>query len=230
MEHAARILVIEDDRALNDQLAELLQGHGYQVSQCFDGEQGLLAALDPSVELILLDVLLPVRDGFSLLKLLRQSLHTPVIMLTACGAEEERIQGFSQGADDYLAKPFSFTELVLRIEALLRRARGRMTPSADLTQLTHDELWLDRRRQQAGFRQVSLDLTPIQFKLLWTLVQNRGEVLSKPFLYQQVLEREFSRYDRSLDMHLSRVRRKLDEAGMGGACLQTVHGTGYLFK
>ncbi|AEY00338.1 two component transcriptional regulator [Oceanimonas sp. GK1] len=230
MDCTARILVIEDDVALNDQLTELLQGRGYTVSQCFDGEQGLLAALAPSVDLILLDVMLPVRNGFSLLKLLRQSQQTPVIMLTARGAEEERIKGFSQGADDYLAKPFSFTELVLRIEALLRRARGQVTAVADAVQLEYQELWLDRRQQQAGFRQTRLELTPIQFKLLWTLMQNRGEVLSKPFLYQQVLEREFSRYDRSLDMHLSRVRRKLIEAGMGATCLQTVHGTGYLFK
>lgn len=230
MSTAARILIIEDDVSLNTQLAELLQARGYDVSQCHDGEQGLLTALGASFDLLLLDVLLPGRNGLSLLKLLRQHQQTPVIMLTACGAEEERIQGFSQGADDYLAKPFSFTELALRIEALLRRAMGKMTPPADPLEMHHQGLCLNRQRQQASFRQQPFTLTPIQFKLLWTLVQNRGEVLSKPLLYQQVLEREFSRYDRSLDMHLSRVRRKLAEAGMASDHLQTVHGTGYLFK
>ncbi|MBL1379083.1 response regulator transcription factor [Zobellella iuensis] len=230
MPSAARILIIEDDAALSDQLAELLHHRGYDISQCHDGEQGLLTALGSPFELILLDVLLPGRNGLSLLKLLRQRQQTPVIMLTACGAEEERIQGFSQGADDYLAKPFSFTELVLRIEALLRRAMGQTAPPADPLEIQHQGLLLNRLRQQASYRLQPITLTPIQFKLLWLLLRHRGEVLSKPLLYQQVLEREFSRYDRSLDMHLSRVRRKLAEAGMASDHLQTVHGTGYLFR
>ena len=123
------ILIVEDDKILNQQLTELLTLKGYQVEQCFDGETGLLKASSQQYHLILLDVMLPVRDGFSLLKVLRKSSQTPVIMVTAKGAEQERIQGFSQGADDYVAKPFSFAELLLRIEAILRRSHHKIPDS-----------------------------------------------------------------------------------------------------
>jgi two-component system response regulator PfeR len=112
---SARILIIEDDLALNEQVTALLRKQHYYVHQCTDGEQGLSAALSLHFDLILLDVRLPELDGLSLFKTLRSTKKTPVIMVTACGAEEERIQGFRQGADDYLAKPFNFTELLFRI-------------------------------------------------------------------------------------------------------------------
>ncbi|MCG8517535.1 MAG: response regulator transcription factor [Pseudomonadales bacterium] len=225
-----RILVVEDDRSLNQQLSDLLQCQGYRVESCQDGEQGLALALAGGFDLVLLDVLLPGLDGFAVLDRLRQSHQTPVIMLTACGAEEERILGFSRGADDYLPKPFSFTELSLRIEALLRRVRGQISAPTDPDRLDSDGLMLDRPTQVVEYRQQAVTVTPIQFRLLWVLLRNRGEALSKPFLYQSVLEREFSRYDRSLDMHLSRVRRKLVAAGMAAERLQTVHGKGYCLR
>lgn len=228
--NAPSILIIEDDRTLNDQLADLLQGRGFNTHQCHDGEQGLLSALSDRFDLILLDVLLPSMDGFSVLSKLRKSKHTPVMMLTACGAEEERIQGYSSGADDYLPKPFNFTELVLRIDALLRRSLGLLQPQAQANRQVIDVLALDRSQQAVSYDGEAISLTPIQFKLLWILIENRHEVLTKPYLYQQVLEREFSRYDRSLDMHLSRVRRKLMDAGMPADRLTTVHGKGYCFS
>lgn len=223
-----KILVIEDDRELNQQLAETLRGHGYRVDQCFDGEEGLSQAAAQIHQLVLLDVMLPKRDGFSVLKLLRKTCQIPVMMLTAKGAEEERILGFTAGADDYMAKPFNIRELLLRIEALLRRCNSK--PQQELAQLHIDGLALNRIQQQVNIHGGSdLELTPTQFKLLWVLIQHRGEVLSKVYLYQVVLHRTFSNYDRSLDMHLSRVRRRLVEAGWQGERLQTVHGKGYLF-
>lgn len=228
--HSPSILIIEDDVTLNNQLADLLSGRGFTIRQCHDGEQGLLSALSDKFDLILLDVLLPSMDGFSVLSKLRKSKHTPVMMLTACGAEEERIQGYSSGADDYLPKPFNFTELVLRIDALLRRSLGMIKPQTQVNTLTVDLLTLDRNQQRVQYDGQSISLTPIQFKLLWTLLENHNEVLTKPYLYQGVLEREFSRYDRSLDMHLSRVRRKLMDAGMPADRLTTVHGKGYCFN
>jgi len=223
------ILIIEDDITLNNQLAGLLKGKGFSIRQCHDGEQGLLSALTEKFDLILLDVLLPSMDGFSVLSKLRRAKQTPVMMLTACCAEEERIQGYSSGADDFLPKPFNFTELVLRIEALLRRSFGLFKAPTSASEQMIDQLKLDRTNQQVSYDQQPLSLTPIQFKLLWILVENQGEVLTKPYLYQTVLEREFSRYDRSLDMHLSRVRRKLVDAGMPADRLSTVHGKGYSF-
>ena len=152
------------------------------------------------------------------------------MMLTACGAEQERIMGYQQGADDYVPKPFSFTELLLRIEALLRRTLGETDQRTDPATLAAGELKLDRHAMTVSFQGNPVSLTPIQFRLLWILVLHQSEALSKPYLYQVVLEKEFSRYDRSLDMHLSRVRRKLVEAGVAGDRLQTVHGKGYCFQ
>ncbi|QLE86572.1 MULTISPECIES: response regulator transcription factor [Shewanella] len=223
---ATNILVIEDDVILNQHLVELLTENGFAVTSCFDGESGLLQATSANYQLILLDVMLPERDGFSLLNILRKSCLTPVIMVTAKGAEQERIQGFSQGADDYVAKPFSSVELLLRIEALLRRSQPANTALSQQT-LHLDTLRADHQLQSVWVAEQQLDFTPIQFKLLWELMANQGEVLSKAYLYQRVLNRTIGAYDRSLDMHLSRVRRKLNDAHWRGDRLQTCHGKGY---
>ncbi len=220
------ILVIEDDQTLNQQLTDLLLSKGYKVEQCFDGEAGLLRASSQQHHLILLDVMLPERDGFSLLKVLRKSCQTPVIMVTAKDAEQERIQGFSHGADDYVAKPFSTIELLLRIEALLRRSHSKNIDYLE-QELSLDELTVNYKTQTVVVSNEALDFTPIQLKLLWELLLHRGEVLSKAYLYQRILNRTIGAYDRSLDMHLSRVRRKLNDANWQGERLQTSHGKGY---
>ena len=230
LQSPSRILVIEDDLTLSAQLCSLLTTQGYltQASHC--GEAGLRMALNDRADLVLLDVKLPDLNGFTLLRRLREHRQLPVIMLTACGAEEERIRGLRHGADDYLAKPFNLLELQLRIDAVLRRTRS---PESQRLQqqwiLTVDDLTLDRREGQARYGEQCLGLTPIQFKLLWHLLAHRGETLTKPYLYRSVLEREFSRYDRSLDMHISRIRRRLVEIGMAADRLQTLHGRGYSF-
>ncbi|TYK65397.1 response regulator transcription factor [Colwellia echini] len=220
------ILLIEDDKVLNCQLNDLLIAKGYKVEQCFDGEQGLIRASSQQHHLILLDVMLPERDGFSLLKVLRKSCQTPVIMVTAKDAEQEKILGFSHGADDYVAKPFNPTELLFRIEAILRRSHDRNTEIVS-QEVNIDGLTINYQQQLAFIKDDVLDLTPIQLKLLWELAINKGEVLSKAYLYQRVLNRNIGAYDRSLDMHLSRVRRRLNEANWQGERLQTSHGKGY---
>ena len=227
---ATKILIIEDDITLNKQIAALLKDRGFDVHQCHDGNQGLVTALRERFDLILLDVLLPNLNGFSLLSQLRKRKQTPVIMVTACGAEQERIKGYSNGADDYMPKPFSFVEMMLRIKALLRRSLNVKSNEVTRNSIVVDEITLDRRNLKANFAGKALDLTSTQFKLLWVLLENQNEVLSKPLLYQTVLERSFSRYDRSLDMHMSRVRKKLIEAGMSPTRLATQHGKGYLFS
>ncbi|HCA25889.1 MAG TPA: DNA-binding response regulator [Pseudomonas sp.] len=222
------ILIVEDDRQLSGQLGQLLEHAGYGVQCCGDGSAGLELALREQHDLLLLDVKLPGLNGFSLLKRLRQHSRMPVIMVTASNAEEERIRGLRHGADDYLAKPYSLEELQLRIDAVLRRVRPVGARQAEPEQLAVGSLRLDRAQQWAEAGGMRLDLTPLQFRLLWQLVAQRGEVLSKPYLYRVVLDREFSRYDRSLDMHISRIRRRLIDAGLGDV-LQTQHGRGYLF-
>ena len=226
---AARILIIDDDRALSQQVSGLLRERGFSTREYHDGQQGLLAALSETFDLILLDVMLPTLNGFMVLNRLRKSRQTPVMMLTACNAEAERIEGLSKGADDYLPKPFNFTEMALRVEALLRRTVARSAGGGNKGALVVEELTLHRARQQVQCHNQAITLTPVQFRLLWVLVENRNDVLSKPYLYQTVLGRPISRYDRSLDMHLSRVRRKLVDAGMAQERLSTVHGKGYMF-
>jgi two-component system response regulator PfeR len=226
----AKILIIEDDVTLSQQIATLLTDKGFEARQCHDGDQGLATALQERFDLILLDVLLPNMNGFSLLSQLRKQKQTPVMMVTACGAEQERIKGYSNGADDYMPKPFSFVEMMLRIEALLRRSFTSQKQETVVNVLNVDEIALDKKTLKACFAEKDLGLTPIQFKLLWVMLENKDEVMSKPLLYQTVLDRTFSRYDRSLDMHMSRVRKKLVEAGMSPTRLATQHGKGYLFS
>jgi two-component system response regulator PfeR len=119
--YAAHILIVEDDNVLSDQLAELLRSKGFVIDRCHDGEQDLLSALKKKFDLILLDILLPSLNSFSILKTLRKTCQTPVMVITACGAEQERIERYTKGADDYLPKPFNLMELMLRIDVLLRR-------------------------------------------------------------------------------------------------------------
>lgn len=226
MPKIANVLIIEDDLFLNNQVCEILTNNGFEVKQCFDGEVGLTKAISEQFDLVLLDVLLPKLDGFSVLKQLRTYQDTPVIMITACGAEEERIKGFSRGADDYLPKPFNIEELMLRINALLRRTM-KNNNDFNTTQLNIDLFYLNKHQLQVTYNNQPLVFTNIEFNLLWVLLENRNEVLSKPYLYQTVLEREFSTYDRSLDMHISRIRRKLTGIGMLPERLKTVHGKGY---
>ena len=228
MQNKVKILLVEDDRELSQQLTELLQNKGYEVEPCFDGENGFIRASSNQHQLILLDVMLPVRDGFSLLKMLRKSHQTPVIMVTAKGAEQEKIEGFSQGADDYVAKPFNTAELLLRIEALLRRSSANICTD-NLKELSIDNVKLDARSHSVIVLEHAVDFTPIEFELLWQLFLHKGEVLSKAYLYQKVLNRSIGAYDRSLDMHLSRVRKKLNAVSGPGERLKTSHGKGYCF-
>lgn len=225
-----KILLVEDDALLNDQLTALLTKQHYQVTNLNCGALALSTLSQHQFDLVILDINLPEVDGFGLLNYIRAHSTTPVIMLTAFGAEEHRIRGLQYGADDYISKPCNFTEVSLRIEAILRRSGFNANASSN-RYLEHCELKLDRHEYEvtvSGCRKVTL--TPIQFKLLWTLVQNHGSVQSKPYLYQMVLEREFSPYDRSLDMHLSRIRKSLVNLGMPQDRIQTMHGKGYIVR
>lgn len=224
------ILLVEDDPLLNEQVTALLNKQGYQVTNLQCGALALATLSQEQFDLIILDINLPQVDGLGLLNYIRTHSNTPVVMLTAYGAEEHRIRGLQFGADDYITKPCSFTELHLRIEAILRRTQGSSTPSSN-RYLEYLELKLDRHEYEVTvFQNQRVNLTPVQFKLLWTLVQNHGTVQSKPYLYQMVLDREFSPHDRSLDMHLSRIRKTLSALGVPQDRIQTAHGKGYIVK
>jgi len=228
---AARILLIEDDREVSDALSEVLRKAGYQVQQAFDGRDGLTTAISHNFHLVLLDKLLPQMDGLEVLNRLRRYRDTPVMMLTACGAEAERIAGFSSGADDYLAKPFNITELRLRIEALLRRSMRPVQPEPPGSDMLKDgALQLDTRKRIACCGQQQMGLTPIEYELLEELLRHPDEVLSKPYLYHRILNKPYSRYDRSLDMHISNLRAKLTDVLPERQLIKTVRGQGYCYQ
>ncbi|WP_041770401.1 response regulator transcription factor [Metapseudomonas resinovorans] len=223
----ARILAIEDDPLLAAHLHDHLRHRGFDVTLRQDGEEGLGLAREEDFDLILMDILLPGRSGLEVLASLRHERKVPVILMSALGAEQDRIAGFSQGADDYLPKPFSMGEMEVRIEAVLRRvAYERQEAPVDLPQDPQLEFFEQRTDvclggQWAGF-------TPTEYRLFDLLSRSAEEVLSKPFLYQQVLHRAFSQHDRSLDMHVSHIRRKLQAVGYSAGRVETVWGKGYV--
>lgn len=219
---AAQILAVEDDFLLASQLQIHLQQSGHCVTLS-DGNNGMRLAERGNFDLILLAVLGP--DGLGLLEQLRRRSHVPVLLMSALGDEQHRIAGFSQGADDYLPKPFSIAELCVRVTAILRRvAYERQTaPPRDPGELVFDETGTD-----VSLAGSHAGLTVSEYRVLELLWRHLNEVLSKPFLYQQALRRGYARHDRSLDMHISHLRRKLQAIGYRAARLETVWGQGYM--
>lgn len=229
--HEQQILAIEDDALLGQHLSQHLMQRGFSVTLCRDGQEGLQRACQQRFDLILLDILLPNLDGLELLGHLRRSSHqVPVILISALGDEQARITGFSCGADDYLPKPFSMDELQVRVEAILRRVayeRGSPPVSANPNQ---QALHFDEERGDVCLQDQWAGLTPTEYRLLETLMQHQAEVLTKAFLYQHVLRRGYAQHDRSLDMHISNIRRKLIQIGGQKIRLEAVWGRGYVLN
>ncbi|WP_061239966.1 response regulator transcription factor [Ectopseudomonas composti] len=223
---SARILAVEDDPLLAGHVQSHLLGCGFDVTLSHDGREGLRLAESEDFDLVLMDILLPGIDGLQALQRLRQRRSVPVLLMSALGDEQNRIAGFSQGADDYLPKPFSLGELSVRVEAILRRVayeRREQQPNA-----SGDGLQFDEGRSDVAFCGTWVGLTPSEYRVLELLWRHRDEALSKPFLYQQALRRAYSQHDRSLDMHVSHIRRKLQAVGYEAARVDTVWGKGYL--
>jgi two-component system response regulator PfeR len=225
----ARILLIEDDRSVSDSIVELLNKKGYHCVQRYDGREGLVVALNQNFDLILLDKLLPEMDGLELLQRLRKRKDTPVLILSACGAEQDRIDGFHGGADDYLPKPFNSTELELRIIALLRRSQNNSRPIKSGAVITDGKFVLNTHNQSLSISGERVVLTPIEYELLKTFMTHKNEVMSKQYLYQLVLKKPYSRYDRSLDMHVSNLRSKM-QVNNGDQKILTLRGQGYRYQ
>jgi two-component system response regulator PfeR len=218
-------LLVEDDSRLRLDLERHFCQRGFAVTTCANGDQGLVAVHQNDFDLVLLDIMLPGVDGLSLLDTLRSARTTPVMLMSALGAEQDRITGFTRGADDYLPKPFSLAELDARIDALLRRAsldRAREVPRSQGSLQFDDELQdVSRSGEHAG-------LTHSEYRLLATLNAHAGEALSKSFLYQSVLHRAYTRLDRGLDVHVCNLRRKLAAIGAQQVQIQAVRGQGYI--
>ncbi|MGC1332000.1 response regulator transcription factor [Pseudomonas sp.] len=226
------ILAIEDDPVLGAYVHQQLGRCGFQVTWCQNGSDGLALARGEEFDVVLMDILLPGMNGLDVLQHLREHSATPVILMSALGAEADRITGFRRGADDYLPKPFSVDELQVRVEAIMRRValeRRRTQPPARV-EAAADELCFYDQHSDISFSGRAGGLTRSEFRLLDTLNRHADEVLSKAFLYQHVLQRGYVQHDRSLDMHISQIRRKLKAVGYLAREVRTVWGKGYVFS
>lgn len=225
------LLIIDDDKELSELLTDYLVAEGFQIDTAHDGPSGLEKALTGEPTLIILDVMLPGMNGFDVLRRLRAEKLTPVLMLTARGDDIDRIVGLEIGADDYLPKPFNPRELVARIRAVLRRgeAKSAALSGADVATLMVGDLVLTPSSMTCKVGGEEIALTSAEFQLLEVLVKSAGRVVSREDLSEKVLGRRLTAYDRSLDVHISNVRKKIGKNTVGGERIKTVRGTGYLF-
>lgn len=221
-----RILIIDDDRDLSEMLIEYLSPEGFVVDSAHTGEDGLRWALSESFHLVILDVMLPRMNGFEVLRNLRSQSKCPVIMLTARGQEVDRIVGLEIGSDDYLAKPFSARELLARIHAILRRSRP---AEVDTELVTVGDVVLDRRSRMVRRAGEVIDLTSAEFDTLEVLLRSAGQVVPREELFDKVLHREYSVFDRSIDNHVSSLRKKLGPRLGDTERIKAVRNSGYLY-
>src|SRR5437016_12101857 len=223
-----RILVIDDDVELCSLVGEYLASEGFQVEAAYAGEGGLERALKGEYILVVLDVMLPGINGFEVLRRIRSASRIPVLLLTARGEDVDRIVGLEIGADDYLPKPFNPRELVARIRAILRRTRSdKSVPSTpDIVRV--GEIELDPATRSVRRDGQPVDLTSVEFNLLEVLLREAGRVVPRERLVNAVLSRKFSPFDRSIDMHVSKVRKKLGDTE-NDEHIKTVRGVGYIF-
>jgi two-component system response regulator CpxR len=218
------ILLVDDDAELCALLSEFLRREGFTVACANEGHFGLEMALRPETDLVVLDVMLPGIDGFEILKRLRQQSKVPVLMLTARGEDVDRIVGLELGADDYLAKPFNPKELAARIRAILRRYAPR--PPAPSSRVELNGVLLDPGTREAFSNGKPVELTTFEFDILELLMRSAGRVLSRDALMENFYSRKATPFDRSLDMHISHLRKKLEN---GEALIKTIRGVGYQF-
>jgi len=226
-----RVLVVDDDVELCDLVKEFLQPEGLQVEAVHNGNRGLERALSGEHALVVLDVMLPGMNGLDVLRKLRATSTVPVLLLTARGQDVDRIVGLELGADDYLPKPFNPRELVARIRAILRRTKGgeggeRQAPQ---TSVRVGDVELNPATRTVLRGGEAVDLTAVEFNLLDVLLREAGRVVTRDELAKIALGRMFSPYDRSIDMHISKLRKKLGEDGKGGERIKTVRGVGYIY-
>ena len=224
-----QILVIDDDVELCSLVSEYLQAEGFVVDCVHDGERGLQKATTGTYMLTVLDVMLPGINGFEVLRRIRAKSRLPVLLLTARGEDVDRIVGLEIGADDYLPKPFNPRELVARIRAILRRTRSDGRPAQPAPEILRvGEIELDPATRTVHKDGKPVDLTSVEFNLLEVLLREAGHVVPRERLVNAVLSRKFSPFDRSIDMHVSKVRKKLGDTDTDEH-IKTVRGVGYIF-
>lgn len=223
---SAKLLLIEDDSEISELLSTLLSQEGFSVNTAFDGARGEKLALENEYDAIILDIMLPEKDGLSVLRDIRGQVSTPILMLTAKGDELDRIIGFEMGADDYLPKPFNPRELIARVKALLRRVeidKGRQ--ESEHRELNSAHITLKLKTREVYINGELTELTSSEFNILHTLMSSPNEIMTKEHLTERALGRKLALYDRAIDMHMSNLRKKLDKEQ-----IKTIRGSGYLFQ
>jgi len=223
-----RVLIIDDDVELCELVAEYLTPEGFEVEAVHNGEDGLRRALPGDHVLVVLDVMLPKMNGLDVLRQLRKQSRVPVLILTARGDDVDRIVGLEIGADDYLPKPFNPRELLARIRAILRRVKARQQ-GAVAERVAVGDVELDAASRVVRRSGEPVELTSVEFALLEQLLRAAGQVVTREQLAQTVLGRRFMPYDRSIDMHISKLRKKLGEQMEGGDRIKTIRGVGYIY-
>jgi DNA-binding response OmpR family regulator len=223
----ARVLLVDDDRELCQMLSEYLEAEHFEVASVHDGADALAELQTKEFEILILDVMLPSVSGFDVLRKLGASYRTPILMLTARGDDVDRIVGLELGADDYLSKPFNPRELVARVRAILRRASNRPARGAPADELNVGPIVLHTGMHQVRVADQPVALTGAEFRVLELLMRSAGQVISREAMTEQALGRKLVPYDRSIDTHISNLRRKLDlEAGKNPE-IKNVRGSGY---
>lgn len=231
---SATILVVEDEQPILELIASYLRAEGCTVHTARDGHSALAQSRSVRPDLIVLDVMLPGIDGLELCRLIQQESDAYVLMLTARAEELDRIIGLSVGADDYMIKPFSPRELVLRVKAILRRsrsanARADAARAPERPALRFDDLQIDPETREVHHRTTLIELTPREFDLLYALAEHPGRVFSRDQLLERVWGRDFLGIDRVVDVHIGLLRRKLEDDPVSPTLIQTVRGVGYKF-
>jgi DNA-binding response OmpR family regulator len=224
-----RVLVIDDDKKLCRLIGDYLEPLGYDVAAVHNGPDGVERAISEPWQAVILDLMLPGLDGFEVLKRIRARSDVPVLMLTARGEEADRIVGLEIGADDYLPKTFSTRELLARLRAVTRRAVRTPSPGESAeAELVVGQLRVNPNSRTAALGDQPLDLTPVEFDLLACLARARGRVKSREQLLEEIRERDYDVFDRSIDVHISALRRKLGDDSKAPRYIRTLRSAGYM--
>lgn len=221
-----KILLVEDDKVLSNQIKKHLKEAGFDIVQTFDGEEALDYIKYETYDLIILDLMLPKVHGYSVLDVIKsRNIHTPVLILSAKSDVEDKVKGLSNGADDYLTKPFSFPELIARINALLRRTKK----LENITKLKYEDLTIDLVKKEVRRADRKIDLTAKEFELLKYLVENAEKIVTRNMILENVFDIDFEIESNVVDVHIHRLREKIDKK-FDRKLIHTVRGFGYVLK